>query len=55
MAFSSQPFKANRRPEYIRPTAFRIGSGKYPVISTYPVFAHPQPKPLIKLDARDAG
>jgi hypothetical protein len=25
------------------------------VFSTYPIFAHPQPKSLIKLDARDAG
>jgi hypothetical protein len=46
-AFSSQPFKANRRPEYVRPTAL--------VFSAYSVFAHPQQEPLIKLDVRDAG
>ena len=42
-------FQSKPPPEYVRPTAFPIGSGKSPVFSTYPVFAHPQPK---SLDAR---
>jgi hypothetical protein len=30
--FSLQPFKENGRPEYVRPTAFRRRSGRYPVL-----------------------